>query len=394
MKAGMFGIEHFTTGPNIVARTARTQDVFSILTRTVPVPPDWIALVWGESSAPTFVPAGRSIEGDACRKLLFIKTTPFEIDYEFTGLTSKDSFAANATIGLSVGVGPDRADAITFHKAVMAGGDSLGVDRLREHCEPVIKKAVEAFTRAREAAELLSAAGAANFDEFLAERFRPLSFESGLVLASAARFEAHSADYVESQSRGRAAAHRQQRLDEDRQQRERDRAYRESHLADLSSALEKLQAIAAKNPDSNTVELIKTFSPTERGGLYHALLSRRDRDASRTSTVLVVAGDEIVRIESDSPEKPPERQTLSSTLGSLRSIRPAAPGVDTNFLVGARTGVHLVTGDGQEPRMYRFLPKPRPARRCQRGGDRRKYAIRHAFGSGPDSMGDRHSGAI
>ncbi len=344
--AATFNINAFMTDMQTVACVVRPQAVFSMLTRRVNVPPDCVAIVWGESGTPTVVASGRTIEAEECRKLLFVRTTPFDLEYEFTGLTSKDGYAIGADVGLSIGVGADRAEVIAFHKTIMGSAETLSPERLRPLCEPTIRRAVEAFVRGRGAAEVVAADASEAFDSLLAEEFKPWAFETGLALMSSARFAAVSSDFVESQSREKSAAVKQQRLDAERQQRERDRQRRESHLADLSATLEKLQAMAEKAPGTGAVELIQTFSPAERGGLYQALLMRPT--ASKTGAVLVVAGEDVLSLDPCSPDKPMARRSLPTALGPLRSVRTTTTSGGAAWLVGSRKGVHLVTpGDVQ-----------------------------------------------
>lgn len=342
MTARAFNIDDFMTDMEAVACVVRPQAVFSILTRRVTVPPECVALVWGESGTPAVVAAGRSIEAEECRKLVFLRTTPFELEYDFAGLTSEDGYAIGADVGLSIGVGADRAEVIAFGKTIMGSTETLGTERLRQYCEPVVRRAVERFVKGQTAAELVVADAGEAFDALLSEEFKPLAFESGLALMSAARFAAVSSDFVESQSHEKVAAIRQRRLEAERQQRERDRQARESHLADLSATLEKLQTMAAKTPGAGAVELIKTFAPAERGGLYQALLTRQAASMARTITVLIVAGDEILSLDPCSPDKPMQRRSLPAALGPLRSVRTATTGDETAWLVGARRGVHFV----------------------------------------------------
>ncbi|HKQ47894.1 MAG TPA: hypothetical protein VJZ71_07495 [Phycisphaerae bacterium] len=352
MISGAFNIDHFMTDMQTVACVVRPQEVFSILTRRVTVPPECVALVWGESSSPGFVASGREIEAADCRKLLFVRTTPFMLNYELGALTSQDNFAIRVSVGLSVCAGNDRLDMVAFQKNLMAGIETLTADRLRHFCEPLVRRTVERFVKQRPAADLLSTDAAGAFDDGLAEEFQSLAFESGLSLASAARFAAHSTDYVETQSLRKAATTRQERLEQQKQQRERDRQSQVEHLAHLSSTLEQLGALAAKSPGTAVVDLIKTFSPAERGGLYQALLSRGSA-ATQTSAVLIVAGDELISLDPQAPDQPLQRQPLAPSLGPLRSVRVCNDGTR---LVGARTGVHVLKEGSQDVESLAFAP--------------------------------------
>lgn len=350
--AASFNIDDFMTDMGTVACVVRPQAVFSILTRRVTVPPECVAIAWCESGTPAVVAAGRSIEGDDCRKLLFVRTSPFEIEYRFAGLGSKDGFTIDADVGLSIGVGADRAEVIAFGKSIMGSAETLNPERLKQYCEPVVRRAAERFVKDRAAAELVAAEAGEAFDRLLAEEFKPLAFETGLTMMSAARFAAMSSDFIEAQSREKAAAVRQRRMETAQQQRERDRQARESHLADLSATLDKLKAMAAKTPGTGALELIKTFSPAERGGLYQALLTQRAASAAKTAAVLIVAGDEVLSLEPFTPNKPMDRRSLPTGLGPLRSVRTAKMGNEAAWLIGARNGVHLVKAG--ETRSYAF----------------------------------------
>jgi hypothetical protein len=355
LPAQSFKLDDFMTDSQVLACVVRPQDIFSILTRRVTVPPECVTLVWGESPAPGFVPSGRNVEAEDCRKLLFVRTTPSTLNYELGALTSQDNYAIRVSVGLAVCAGSDRLDVLAFQKNLMAGIETLTADRLRHFCEPLVRRTVEKFVKTKTAADLLSTDASGAFDDIIAEEFKSLAFESGLALASAARFAAQSTDYVESQSLLKAAATRQSQRDLQQQQRERDRQSQAEHLAHLSSTLEQLHSLAAKSPGTAVVDLIKTFSTAERGGLYQTLLSRQSA-ASRTRAVLIVAGDELLSLDPHAPDGPPHRQALSASLGPLRSVRVSQVGDENVRLIGARTGVHVLKDGRPDVESFAFVP--------------------------------------
>lgn len=359
--AGDFDIQAFTRDEQAVARLVHAADVFGFLTRSLRVPPGCAALVWPESGPPTVAAAGCDVSSDGAARLLLARTTPVSLEYELAGLRSSDGYDVFARVRLAVQIVPDRAELTSFAQAVLRSGRAVTRDALRQHCYEAVSAAAARFVEKRTATELVNAASWPQFDEVLAEAFKPVGFACGLTLGRDPWIEIHSPAFDEARREQRSDALREKRREEEKRLRAMAARARDEHLNELAASLDKLRELSEKNTGISQIDLIRSFSPDQRGGLYHALVAR-PQTAGRTESIAVVAGEEVLWFDPRGPAQPSRRSSLSSEVGPLRSVRvaPASNG-STVLLIGARRGVHLLETE-QDPRRTYAFDAPRDLR--------------------------------
>jgi hypothetical protein len=247
---------------------------------------------------------------------------------------------------MDVRAAPQRADLAAFAQAVLGSGTEVTADHLREHCAAKVRAALDAFARAHPAAALLIPATWEAFGAVLAEHFKPLGFASGLVLGPNPRVTFESPGYASARRKAEVEEQRQRRQEAEGQLRAAEAEARRKHLGELQELLARLKQLRAENPALSMVDLVKMFDPGQRGLLY-AGLGVEERPARRTEAVVVVAGDELIRLDPAELSRAAQRWNLSSPAGPLRSVRLAGTKDERLFLVGARWGVHLVGLDGK-----------------------------------------------
>lgn len=339
-----FTIADFTNNADAVARLVRAEQVFTLLNRQLVVPTECVALVWSDGDQPHIVHAGRTIEAGGAREVLFVRTTPFNLDYEFPAAGSKDGFACSAAVQCDVQVIPDRAELASFRRTILGGRSSVQREDLQRHCEEVVRTALAAFAASRPAGELLQPVTWDAFDAALAEHFKPLGFASGLMLGRDPRVTFASPAFEQSRRTAEAEEQRRRRLEADEKRRTAAAEARKKHLTELGELLEQLNRTAAQQPGMSTADLIKTFDPVRRGVLYEGLIAQPST-LKATQAILVVAGDELLWFDPAKLAQPMRRLKLASEAGPLRSVRIARD--DDVLLVGARRGVHIVDVDGR-----------------------------------------------
>ncbi|RIK68024.1 MAG: hypothetical protein DCC65_04115 [Planctomycetota bacterium] len=343
-----FDLSVFSRDPALVAQSVGAQEVFSFLARTITLPHGCAVMAWATAGPSRVIPQGMSLEGEGISRLLFVRTSSFTLDYAFPKLNSQDGYEISARVACGMQVVVERAELAAFCDRVLGSAASVTLDRLRQYCEEAVYAAAESFAKARPAAELLTPRAWAEFDAHLAEYFKPLGFASGLALADDTRITIDSADFARAADARRTQQLREQRIAEERRLRDMATDARRQHLAELAGTLDKLRDMAGKEKETTLPDLIRALDPSQRGGLYHALLAHQPGRRSAAS-LLIVAGDELIWIDPASPDKPARRLSLTSEIGPLRSVRTAMWESRPVILVGARSGVHVLQTE-QDPR--------------------------------------------
>lgn len=348
-----FDINEFARSPQAVARIASAQEVFSLLNRTLTLPPGCAALVWEHNGPPKYLPAGAPIESNGVARLLFVRTPIFRLLYHFTKLTSQDGYDLSATVDVPVQIVAERAELAAFCQHVVGSSGEVTVEHLTHYSEESFRAAAAAYAKANDIVDLLAPETWKRFDAVAAEHFKPVGFSSGLALAGDVRITIESSDYARAAEAQRTHKLREQRIEEQRRLRELATGAQKEQLTELASLLDKLRELPARQEGASLIDLIRTTDPSQRAGLYHALFTR-SQTGLRTAAVLVVAGDELLRIDPAEPKKITRRLSLASEIGPLRSVRFSHWEGRPVLLIGARNGVHLLQSE-QDPRQtYAF----------------------------------------
>ncbi len=334
-------LDRIRRDPQLIAQSAWADDVFSFLTRQVTVPATCVGLVFGDAIQPRVVPAGRTIESDNVRELIFARTDPVELEYEFEGLPSKDGYPFTARVTLSVRLVPERIELEAFRRNVLGSQRVVRQERLKQHCEQAVRGAAAAFAREHDASVLLSPQRWNEFDAMLQQHFAPVGFESGLAMGPDPDVVFESDAFEEHQREQKVTALRREREQRDHESREAAAKARQEHLTELAGLVEKVRSMADAAGNLSVPELIKTFSSGQRGQLYRGLMAARE-PARPTKSILVVAGSDLLRFDPKHLGQPVRRQELPAKAGALRSVRLSEHGEKPLILVGARHGVHLI----------------------------------------------------
>ncbi len=352
-----FDLAKLTLDPQLVARIAAADELFGFFTRERLVPPACVALAYGNGRQPVLVSEGKPIEAAHTNELLVVRSVPFSLEYNFTGIPSSDGYAFDAVIQMAVSVVPERIELEAFRRAIVSSRREVRVDRLRQHCEEIVRAAVVRFIADRKAETLVAATSWNDFDAVLEQLFPGVGFEAGLALGPDPRIDLRSVAYEENRRELQAAALRAERDREDQSRRQSAAREREAHLAELAGMLEKLKSMAGAGGVLNVADIVKTFSIGQRGTLYHGLLAGSHEPRS-TAYILAVAGEELLWIEPADLSQPARRQPLPPTAGPLRSVRVVNYGAGRLILVGAKHGVFILNENGEAPRAFTFTPSP------------------------------------
>ncbi|MCB9853707.1 MAG: hypothetical protein H6819_11470 [Phycisphaerales bacterium] len=342
-----FELDNLTRDNDLIAQAAFPNELFSFMTRQAVVPPTCVALVETHGGQPYLVSAGKPVEAEGTREVLFVRCVPFEFSYEFADFESSDGFRFSGRVDLTVSVVPDRTELASFKRELVGSNRIVNHERLRRHCEEAVQAGLARFMSARPAEQLVRPDVWEEFDAVLAESFKQVGFSSGLALGRDPRLSLKSTAYEESRSAARAAEIRREREQEEARRRQEAVAARDQHLTDLGAMLAKVRDMADATGALDVAEMIKSFSAEHRGELYQGLLSM-DKAVKATERILVVAGSSLVWFDPAKPQEMARKQKLpKDDIGSLRSVRVVESQGAQRILVGARNGVHVLDADGE-----------------------------------------------
>lgn len=356
----LFDVTALNCDSDLVAILLGPGSVFSFSVRQLVVPPVCAALIWGKGPQPRFAGPGALVEDHDVHELFFVRTTPFPLRFTVKGLNSRDGYEFTATVQAAVQAIAERTELISFRSVLLSSNDSTRVHHLRHYCEAALQAALSDFVSTRDASALLAPTASDEFEPILAERFKPLGFKSGLMLAGETRLMLESPDHARAKQAERAAVARRKQAESEERLRAAANESRAKHLQDLSALLEQARGLATRT-DTSLIEIIKTYDPARRGALYEGLMAV-NRKPTRT-TLFVAAGSEIIAFAPSSPREPTSRLNLSSEAGPLRSLHLSIAAGQAALLVGAKSGVHIVNlGDRPSLRQTYALTEPPPLR--------------------------------
>jgi hypothetical protein len=342
-----FELDNLTRDENLIAHAVTPSELFSFLSRQVLVPPSCIALVETHAGQPYIVSAGKPVEADGMREALFVRTVPFEFEYDFADFESSDGFRFTGRVELTICVVPDRTELVSFKRELLGSNRAIHCERLRRHCDEAVQTGLVRFISSHPAEQLVRPDTWNAFDDVLAEAFKPVGFSSGLALGRDPRLTLKSMSYEESRSEAKAAEIRKQRQEEEARRREDAIEARNRHLADLGQMLAKVRDMAGASGAVDVGDLIKSFGADQRGELYQGLLAMDDTGRV-TRHILVVAGSALIWFDPNNPQEMARKLKLpKEEIGSLRSVRVVEEHGEPRILVGARNGVHILDRDGE-----------------------------------------------
>ena len=357
MISAAFDINQFIRDTAAVARLVPASDLFPRSLRRIQLPPSCIALACTENHQPQLIKGGGWIDAETASEVMFVKTGPAFINYRISRLNSKDDFEFQAEVRIAVQVVPERTELALFRREVLGHSGRADISDLTRHCEETVRETLTAFAAQREAETLSSPGSWTDFDAFLAERFNPLGFSSGLSLAADVRLTLDSPDFQEAKLAAVNQADRAKRAESEAARRALALETRRSEMEDLIKLIER--ARAADDP-AHFLKTIQLMDAARRAETYGGLMGL-SAQTSQTAAIVTVAGQELLWFDPSSPTVPSRRLELPASLGALRSVRLTADG--ERALVGARTGVHIVNLDDGMTQSYLF-----PMSREPRGG--------------------------
>ena len=345
MLTAKFDPQSFFQHAENLALHVPASEVFSLLKRSIDLPPQWGALVRRGTGDHTVVRAGGTVEAEDAEDILFVRLAPWELKLGLEGLASKDEFSFDAATQLRLLILADRAELSGFLQEVAGSRRVIQTDRFMSQIKPVVHGALAAFVSDCEAARLVDAATWHEASQVISTALQVPLFKAGLSLEAAPVVSFESAMFRNVQKSREDAAARQAEHDASRQLSAALHTARAEHMDRLGESLARLKEMTAASPGVELPELIRTFSETQRGQLYEALFATATPTVS-TQWIVVVCGDELLFFDAKNPAEPSRRLRVDGAAGPARSVRMSEDGV---LLVGAAKGVYAWPLDRVSP---------------------------------------------
>ncbi len=346
MFTAKFDPQSFFQRTENVALHVPASEVFSLLKRSIDLPPQWGALIRREAGDQSVISAGGVIDADNVEDILFVRLAAIELQFHVEGLGSKDGFSFDADVSTKAELLPDKAELAGFLHSIVGSRRVIQREALASQFQPVVQGALAAFLGGQEAAHLVDATQLHGVAESVANALQAAFFSAGLSVEGPPSVALTSAMYRGVQKTREEAAARQAQHEATRQVDQALHAARADHIDRLADSLERLKKMAGAAPDVELPELIRTFSDQQRGQLYEALFADTDQPVSQTQWIVAACSDELLLFDAKSPAQPTRRLRIDGAAGPARSVQMADSGV---LLVGAARGVYVWPIDRVSP---------------------------------------------
>ncbi len=347
--AEKFNLEQLLDRADGVAALMPASDIFGLLTRSYDLPAQWAALVTKTTGDHAMVDPGAVMRSDDAEEILFVRISPVDVTIEEDGLPTKDHFQCRAEVRLRVSLVIERAELLSFRKAVLGSYRVATTANLARFLQTDVRAALAKFATEHEASALIDAAGTDAMVTAVTAALKGPCFEAGLKLDASPTISIDSTTFRQVQKEEERVASRQREHEATRELQRALEHAQDQHLGHLASMLSQLRDLAEASPDVQLGDLMRTFSEQQRGELYEALFASEPA-TDTTAWIAVAAGDEIILFDPKKTDAPARRVPVLGAAGPVRSIQTIT---DANgrhmLLLGAATGVYRLPLDASAP---------------------------------------------
>lgn len=354
MLSAKFDPSSFFRTTEHVALHVAAEEVFSLLSRTLDLPPAWAALVKRKTGELMVVSPGGRIDGTNAEDVLFVRSTPIDVSQAVDGLLSSDRLECRADLRLLVTLYPERSELVSFGRSILGSRRVAKAETIAAYVQPGVRAALAQFAAEHSAEQLVDGA----FHEEAAVRLQTAlagpCFTAGLSMESKARVQFVSEPLAQA---------RQAEADASRRRAEQEARHQSQsqHLEHVTTVLDRLRALSTATPDVPLADLIRTFSEQQRGDVYQALFAN-DVSSVRTQWIVVATADEVLFFDPAHTQHPARRLRVDGPAGPARSVQTSVMDTRPVLLIGAASGVYRWPIDRAEPDLVFLVPDAPPVR--------------------------------
>ncbi|MFN0135148.1 MAG: hypothetical protein ACKVS9_03425 [Phycisphaerae bacterium] len=323
------------------------------------IPDTWMGLVETRDGKRWHVPAGdepRAGEGDS---VTLVRNRPLTVPIDTREVPAACGNTVGGTADVLVRWHARDDELAALHRSLLSPGE-LTLQKLADaFADGGGRAALQKFIASRDAATVVSDDHRDALLTHLREQLKKLCFETGLSIEQVSTLKLGSSTLARRAALQQDAAHEVERIQSRELVEQAALAATQKRLGELGGVMEKLQAAAARGGGNmQWHELLPALTPGERGRLLESLW-RITPDRHCTTAIVVVAGDECVWLDPQSPETILRRTKLPQEMGGVRSVSFDA--AHRWLLVGAATGIWAIHAeDGNVVQRFAVPDVPPP----------------------------------
>ncbi|MGB0716353.1 MAG: SPFH domain-containing protein [Phycisphaerae bacterium] len=353
-------LNEFLEREQSLAAMVPAETLFGMLTRSYDAPANWCALARKNDGKFDVTPPGDIIRADGIEDVLFVRSSPFEVQIDADEIPSRDAFLFECSARVLMTIPAERTDLASFRERVLGSYTLATTDNVRRYVETEVTNAFQRACAEADAAQLLDGDARERVAHLVTEALQGPCFAAGLELADNVKVTLSCDSYDTVRKAGERAAQKQRAHEAEQQLRDALRDAQSRHLDHLSSLIDRAKQLASQSPEMGVQDVIKSFPTQDRGQLYKALLSTPSRQ-SKPTTVVVATSRELLFYDTSQPNTETHRMPLDGPPGPIRSIQLCGSmcGPGDAFLVGASRGVYVVNANGTNvDRLYMVNDAP------------------------------------
>jgi hypothetical protein len=261
-----------------------------------------------------------------------VRSEPLRVGWLFEDIPAADSHVLRIRFTCSAGVANTAADRRMFREVFLGLHPHVMAEDVVAHFAGALRKAAINAAAAHSADEWVTTK-TADMQVALANAAKSVAFACGLEVL--APFEAE----IDSPT-----LHRHRIESIERQRAEERVAGQVQHFQRAAELAKQFQALREQMPDLSPGELLEHVSPVDRGSTLQSLLIANAKQG-QPQKLWAVAGPQLVRIDGGNASPKTDLISLPTSAGPLRSVQPGVINGRHLLLVGARSGVMVVSPD-------------------------------------------------
>jgi len=274
------------------------------------------------------------------------RKTPLRVSWFLTDLTTSDGHTLRCTISFSVKVLDDPTERQMLAEVFLGVKPTVTQDDVVAHFAPALHAAASKVALGRAAAQWLGevnkdqdekqaaqarADGAAELKKSTEAAAKKVAFSCGIEVLAPFDIELESPSFE------------QQKVEAmERTLAERRAAGQVEHFQRAAELLKQFQAIRESAPSITPGAVLEQLSPSDRGTMLQTLLLAAAKQNPQQA-LWAVAGPCLVKIDAKASPPRVDLHPLPPTLGPLRSVQPAQVDGKPVLLIGARSGIMVVS---------------------------------------------------
>ena len=341
-------IERIIHDDRMVAAFVDGDRLFGVFTRTLPVPPGWIAVASLKGGGERMARSGDALDGTDVSGVLLVRATACDVEISTASVSTSDHYLCDVRTRFALRVLGEPAEREAFRKNVMRSHAQLTVDRLAEYVTHPVDQSIRQAAASRTARELIDGDADAAIVAAIEAELKGPCFTGGIVVEGVVRVDVSSDGYEKVRTAQERAA---RRLGEHQAQRRLQEAIQTAHtdrIEHLETMLTRVSALAEQSPDVELPDLMRAFDQVQRGQLYQALFAA-EAGHRVTQWLIVAAGSQLLFFDPAHCGSAARTVAIEGQAGALRSVQWAEVDGRPRLLLGAANGVYVMAPGADKP---------------------------------------------